>query len=135
MKKLVTAFLMNFFVLFNVCCANSYDNDPDYYFVMNVQRAKTYLYLPSIDVQIYNPPNYQIAGLFIALGGIDHDANHVSKYKVTIRYNFYTKDAFELENGKWRKLCQGVSSSTLYAMDRLTANALLLAAYGIKFYE
>lgn len=135
MKKFIVVFLINLVVLLNVCFANSYDNDPDYYFVMNVQRIKTYLYLPSVDVQVYSPPNYQIAGLFVNVGGIDYDANHVSKLHIIIKYNFYTKDAFEFRNGNWRKMAQDPKGSTPVSVDKVMANALFIAAYGMKFYE
>ena len=64
MKKFLSSAILAFVVAFsaNVSAANRYDNDPDYYYVMSVQGPKTYLYLPSIDVQEYNPPHYQIRG-------------------------------------------------------------------------
>ena len=144
MKKVFSALCFVIFCgIFNFCyattsddVAESYENNPDYYFVNRIQGPYTYLYLPSIDVQLYNPPHYQIKGKFLTIGSPEsrYDTS-VSVWYATIRYNWYTKEAFEFSNGKWRKMAQGPQSSTPVALDKKIANALFIAAYGMKFYE
>ena len=89
MRKLFFIMIFAIIAVFsiNICSANYYDDNPDYYFVMNVQRCKTYLDLNSIDVQEYDPPRYQIKGRFVNVGGIDKKADEVSDYYIVIRYN------------------------------------------------
>ena len=114
--------------------ANDYDNDPDYYFIMNVQGYKTYLDLTSIDVQEYNPPHYQIAARLVTVA-YRQDVNDVEHF-IEIRYNWYTKEAYQrYVDGDWRKMAQGSAGSTSVAVDKVTANALFIAAYGMKFFD
>lgn len=55
----------------NICLAYVYDNDSNYVYIGTYGSGgySTYLYLPSVDVQEYNPPHYQIAGNFVTIGG------------------------------------------------------------------
>ena len=138
MKKFLTALVFVICAgIFNFCSANPYENNPDYYFVNSIQGPKTYLYLPSIDVQEYNPPHYQIKGKFLTVGNVESRYDRsVSVWYATIRYNWYTKEAFELlENGSWRKMAQGLKSSSPVNYDKTIANALFIAAYGMNFYD
>lgn len=142
MKKFLSALVFVIVCgIFNLCSADVedvfryYDNHPDYYFVCRIQGPKTYLYLPSIDVQEYNPPHYQIKGKFLTVGSVESRFDtSLSTWYATIRYNWYTKEAFSYENGNWRKMAQGKQGSTPVAADKMLANALFRAAYGMDFY-
>jgi len=144
MKKILSALAFAICILsVNFGSANyfedlveTYENNPDYYFVCNVQHSKIYLKLKSVEVQEYNPPHYQISGKFVDIG-INFSTDKVEEnfYSKTIKYNWYTKDAFEFSNGKWRKMSQGPQSSTPVAFDKKIANSLFIAAYGMKFYD
>ena len=86
------AFLIS--VSVNICSAYVYDNDSNYVYIGTYGSGgySTYLYLPSVDVQEYNPPHYQIAGNFITIGGKETISEdwliHV------VRYNWYTKETY-----------------------------------------
>ena len=69
MRKFLSAVLIALVVTFSTnCSANRYDNDPNWYFFMSFHCWNCYLYLPSVDVQEYNPPHYQIAGRYANIG-------------------------------------------------------------------
>ena len=133
MKKLLLMMIFSFMISISVANANYYDDNPDYYFFMKVQGWKHYINLKSIDVQEYNPPHYQIKGQFVSIGYL-HNEGQSGEYYKTIRYNWYTKEAFQYENGNWHKMCQDSPGTTFYEVERLTANALFRAAYGMNFY-
>ena len=137
MKKFLSALIVMLVVTFtaNICSAYDYDNDPNYIRVF-MFRGPIYLHLPSIDVQEYNPPHYQIAGTFV------HDYDFVDGRKerwfsVAIRYNWYTKETFSRDkNGYWQKDEIGKPDDRFSAdaSRRKFADALFRAAYGIDFY-
>ena len=138
MKKFLLALVLNFFLVTNFCSAGDYDNDPNYYLVLDVRRGmytKTYLKLDSVNVQDYNPPHYQIAGEFIH---INPDGSKKDFYLV-IRYNYNTKITFARNDnyGNWKKFTDGTDrdGAAVSAELRAYANALFIAAYGMKFYE
>ena len=129
MKKFLSVLVFAIFILsMNFCSAYVYDNDPDYEFVCAGGGGQSYLYIPSVDVQEYNPPHYQIAGHFV------HAGAHTKNYYVALRYNWYTKETFKLDDyGNWRKQNIGDSSS-FSQRERNHADALFRAAYRISFY-
>ena len=133
-KKFCTAFAFVIFAgIFNFCSANLrdyYDNNPDYVYVCTGHWI-AYLYLPSVDVQEYNPPHYQIAGLFVTTDGIDRELKKIE----TIRYNWYTKETFVYVDDHW------VNAESLFVTEyhldnhKKSANALFRVAYGMNFYN
>ena len=136
MKKFLSSLIVMLIVTFsaNICAArhyNVYDYDPNYVWVFTQGSGgfSTYLYLPSIDVQEYNPPHYQIAGNFVTIGG--KETSEVWGIFV-LRFNWYTKETFWRDNyGNWQK--EDVNGS--FGKDwRRRADALFRAAYGIDFY-
>ena len=116
----------------NFCSANRYDDDPDYMFVTAAQGS-IYLHLPSVDVQEYNPPHYQIAGHFIHL--LNGSEDNISDFFRTYRYNWDTKEIFSMdEYGNFKKsdIKNGNTQSSL--RSRKICDSLFRAAYGIDFY-
>ena len=131
MKKFLSALVFAVCILSGFCSADPYKNNPNYYFVTAGQMGNYYLYLPSVDVQEYNPPHYQIAGHFIHYGGMD--GKTLRNIYTTLRYNWYTKESFSLENGYWEK--DEVNGNYMAAKQtRHFANILFRAAYGMDFY-
>ena len=134
MQKILLMVALCLLTAVHSASASDYDNNPDYYFVMNVQGYKTYLDLTSVYVQEYNPPHYQIAARLVTVGYRQNSEEQ--EHYIEIKYNWYTKEAYErYQDGNWRKMAQGPASSTPVAVDKVTANALFIAAYGMKFYE
>ena len=132
MKKFLLALVFAICILsVNFCSADPYENDPNYVFVAAGQMGYYYFYLPSVNVQEYNPPHYQITGHFIHYGGFDgKTTTHL--YPI-IKYNWYTKKTFHLEDGYWRK--STVDNESMAARhNRAFADALFRAAYGMDFY-
>ena len=132
MKKILSVLVLAICILsVNFCLADPYENNPKYIFVTAGQMGYYYLYLPSVDVQEYNPPHYQIAGHFIHYGGMD--GKTLTNIYTTLRYNWYTKETFYLDNGYWRK-SYTEGSSLAAERERKFADALFRAAYGMNFY-
>ena len=105
------------------------DNDPDYIYVATGHWI-VYLYLPSVEVQEYNPPHYQIAGLFVGTDGINRQLKGIH----TIKFNWRTKETFYLKNGYWYK--EEVYNDTRQVYyEKKRANALFRVAYGMNFYD
>ena len=134
MKKFLASIMLALVVAFtaNICAANRYDNDPNYVWVYTQGSGgyKTYLYLPSIDVQEYNPPHYQIAGNFVAIGG--KKTIEETREIMVLRFNWYTKETFWRDgNGYW---CKEDVTGFFGSDWRRRADALFRAAYGIDFY-
>ena len=115
------------------CSAYDYDHDPNYVFIVSGDVAFTYFYTPSVEVQEYNPPHYQIAGQFVRVGLLDERVEH---FKVTMRYNWHTKEVFTRTiEGRWEKAhVSDEADSVLARGNARTANAMFKAAYGINFY-
>ena len=133
MKKIFSALiLLTLCGIFNFCSAYDYDSDPDYIYVIYGDMGCYYLYAPSVDVQEYNPPHYQIAGHFIHYGG--SDGKTLTNIYKTIRFNFYTKETFSRNDyGNWEK--DDVNGEwKIPRQNRQFADALFRAAYGINFY-
>ena len=132
MKKILLVFAICILSV-NFCSADPYKNNPNYYFVTAGQMGNYYLYLPSVDVQEYNPPHYQIAGHFIHYGGMDGET--LTNIYTTLRYNWYTKETFSLKNGYWVKdeVRDNLDSQPV-RQNRKFADALFRAAYGMDFY-
>lgn len=133
MKKILSTIVFVIICgIFNFCSAYDYDSNYNYKFIANISGHKYYLYLPSLDVQEYNPPHYQIAGRFISPNSntyeIDLDFEKVTKY------NWYTKETFHKNiYGNWAK--DDLTVSGRYRIEMiLFANALFRAAYGMDFY-
>jgi len=135
MKKILSALVLVIFAgIFNFGSADlqdDYDRHPDYIFVTTGQMGVYYLYLPSVDVQEYNPPHYQISGHFIHYGGLD--GKTLTNIYITLRYNWYTKETFQLKNGYWEKADVSGDYQPV-RQNRQFADALFRAAYGMDFY-
>lgn len=141
MKKFLSATVFAICILFsNFVSANEvekamayYDKNPDYAYVATRHVGSFYLYLPSIEVQEYNPPHYQIAGHFVFVSGW---TGEVKDHFIAVRYNFFTKETFhrnEKRNNGWKK--SAVEGDSGVARDnRHYADALFHAAYGMFFY-
>ena len=125
------AFLIS--VSVNICLAYVYDNDSNYVYIGTYGSGgySTYLYLPSVDVQEYNPPHYQIAGNFITIGGKETISEdwliHV------VRYNWYTKETYS-KNFQGIVVKEKIIDSGDAGYYRRRADALFRAAYGVDFY-
>ena len=70
----------------NCEAGNRFDDDPNYVFIISGDGTFKYFYAPSVDVQEYNPPNYQITGQFVSIGLLDE---HIRYFKIIMRYNWY----------------------------------------------
>ena len=143
MKNFLLAMIMALVVAFsvNICSAyhqnNHYPNDPfdynpDYRYLCSVMDyTNIYLYLPSVDVQEYNPPHYQIRGMSVGYSN-SRDKTYDYGYR-SIRYNWYTKEAFHRnENDTWIRIGTGTDNAS--TNNRRFADALFRAAYSIDFY-
>lgn len=117
----------------NVCAAATrYDDDPYYVYIGTYGSGgySTYLYLPSVDVQIYNPPHYQIAGNFVTIGGKKIISE--SREVVAVRFNLNAKETYTKNDyGHWEKENISDGYGSFY---RKRADALFRAAYGMDFY-
>ena len=102
MKNFLSAALIALVVAFSAnCSANRYDSDPNFILVNSGHGAKEYLYLPSLEVQEYNPPHYQIAGTLYLTFYYDRED---SKSREVVRYNLQTKETFHKDSyGNWKK--------------------------------
>ena len=132
MKKFLSVLVFAIFILsMNFCSANYYDDSPDYVYITTGQQGDYYFYLPSLSVQEYNPPHYQIAGHFIHYGG--YDGKTLTNIYITVRYNWHTKETFRLNNGYWKK-SHTKSSDNAAHRERKFEDVLFSAAYGMNFY-
>lgn len=118
----------------SVCAAYGYDDDPNYVYIGTYGSGgySTYLYLPSVDVQIYNPPHYQIAGNFVSIGGKKTISE--SWGVLSVRFNWNSKETYSKNiDGHWEKenISKGYGNGGYY---KKRANALFRAAYGMDFY-
>ena len=138
MKKFALSMMIALVVTLsaNICAAYYYDNDPDYVFVTSLAASGgwyTYLYLPSVDVQEYNPPHYQIAGRFVMYNKYSDETNELYIIK---RFNWHTKETFTKSpytKGQFiRDNVKGNSNPEI--SSRQFADALFRAAYGMDFY-
>ena len=117
----------------NFCAAYDYNYDPDYVYVTTAHQGSYYFYLPSVNVQEYNPPHYQIAGTFVHVYNIGNGWKE-RRFAVIKRYNLYTKETFSRDkNGYWRKT-EIEPDCTATKVNRSFADALFRAAYGMDFY-
>lgn len=133
MKKFVAVMIFAFVAAFSVnfCSANYYDDSPDYVYI-TTHQGTYYLYLPSVDVQEYNPPHYQIAGDIVHVSGFN---GKESWWNIVIRYNWYTKETFRLnDSNSWVK--EDITGDNFAASRRKRniADALFRAAYNMDFY-
>lgn len=134
MKKILSAFVfLTMLGIFSFCSAYTpYDDDPDYIYLATLGSGgySHYLYLPSIDVQEYNPPHYQIAGNIVAYGGKKIKGEMWST--AVVRFNWYTKETFSKNyNDNWVKEGEHMTDWHYF---RKRADALFYAAYRINFY-
>lgn len=135
MKEFISVALIVFVITLsaNICSANSYDDDPNYFYVITAHRGSYYLNLRSIDVQEYNPPHYQIAGTFVHVCDIGYGWKE-RWFAVVSRYNWYIKESYSRDkNGNWRKT-KIEPDCTATKVNRQFADALFRAAYGMDFY-
>ena len=132
MKKFLSAAMVVLVVAFtaNICAANSYDRDPNYKQIYSHQDSQEYLYLPSIRVQEYNPPHYQITFNSVS---VNSNTQRESWSYNRVKFNWDTKEVFVYNNGSWIKL--GVDGNYGTATrNRFFADVLFRAAYGMDFY-
>lgn len=134
MKKFFSAFvLITLFGIFNNdCLAKYYDDDPNYIFfgVWGSGQYYHYWYLPSLDVQVHNPPYYQIGAVLVVIGGREEISEN--RDRAYIRYNWNTRESFSYIKGYWKKDDLAAPIMGNYLKKR--ANSLFYAAYGINFY-
>ena len=133
MKKICVVFAFAICILsVNFCSATYYDNDSNYIFfgAWGSGGYWHYWYRPSIEIQEYNPPHYQIAATEVVIGGKKIISE--TREKISIRYNWYTKETFHLENGYWLKDNIEDLEGEYY---KNRANALFSVAYGMNFYN
>lgn len=132
MKKIILSVLIALVVVItsNICVANRFDNNPNYYYATTGGGSAIYINLKSIDVQEYNPPHYQIACTLTIINTRSDEYNEI--YRV-VRYNWYTKESFTLRrNGEWTKNNPNATSAERH--DVIIAQALFRATYGMNFY-
>ena len=138
MRKVVWVMIFAFVAAFSVnfCSANYYEYDPykndsNYVFIYTKMNVYHYFDLSSVDVQEYNPPHYQIAGVFVSYNS-EYKTIH-NQYHV-MRYNWYTKETFTRDNyGNWKKL-ETDGDYMVPITNRKWADALFRAAYNMDFY-
>ena len=128
MKKICAALVFVICAgIFNFCSANYYDDSPNYEFIGAGNGGMWYFQKSSLEVQEYNPPHYQISGIFI------YYSQSANERYIVKRYNWYTKESFSLQNGYWEK--DNVNGNYMAAKQtRHFANILFRAAYGMDFY-
>ena len=135
MKKFVVMMIFAFVAAFSVsiCSAYVYDSDPDYVYLGTYGSGgySTYFYVPSVNVQEYNPPHYQIAGDFVTIGGKKIISE--SWQNAAIRFNWYTKETYHINGyGNWEK--EDINMMVDGKFFRKRADALFRAAYNMDFY-
>jgi len=144
MKKILSALAFVIFAgIFNFCSADLleyYQNHPDYEVYGGHQGYYAAVYLPSIHVEKYNPPHYQIGfnAISIVADVYKNGTKESTKwhYNQSKRYNWYTKETFSLQNGYWEKDNVGGDDYYIRMKEerRRLADILFRAAYGMDFY-
>ena len=135
MKSFLSAMIIALVVALSANCSaeyrDYYKNDSNYTLVRSGHGAHEYLYLPSVEVQEYDPPHYQIAGTIVIM----YDRNQKDDIiHELVRYNWYTKETFHRDNyGNWQK--DKVRNHIEWYARKSVANALFKAAYGMNFYS
>ena len=135
MKKFLSAVVFAICILsVSFCSADTYKNNPNYVYVTMNHGENYYLYLPSLNVQEYNPPHYKIKVKFVCVG--DEYRNYSAREVYVVRrYNWYTKESFWLtKEGNWQKDDVHSEASNSYYAKKI-ANAIFRAAYGMNFYN
>ena len=135
MKKIIFMTLLTIAALtFNICSATSYDDDPNYMYVVTANGGTHYLNLRTIDVIQYRPPQYQIAGNFIHISTQADGTEKVSSRYVQLLFDWDTKETFHKDvYGNWEK--SNVEGDTTNAtVNRKFADALFRAAFKMDFY-
>ena len=135
MKKIIfMASLIIAALAFNICFANSYDDDPNFDYVVTANGGTHYLNLRTIDIVQYSPPQYQIAGTFIHVSPQADGKEQVSSRYVQILFDWDTKETFHKDTyGNWEK--SNVEGDTTNAtVNRKFADALFRAAFKMDFY-
>lgn len=140
MKKFFSVILVCVIIFSTKCFAyydpdyDPYENNPNYIYVTTGGQGVFCLYKPSVDVQEYNPPHYQIAGNFIHYSSL-FEKDHTTNIHMTLRYNWYTKETFHLEDGYWKKIEIDETKAAMAAIhNRRFADALFNVAYKMDFY-
>ena len=141
MKKICAALAFAIFTgIFNFCSADlleHYQNHPDYKVYGGRQGSYVAVYLPSIHVEEYNPPHYQIGfnGIYITSGVVGVKDKVEWFYNDARRFNWYTKEFFyrDQNSGYWQKA--ETRNDVMFGKDnRRFADILFRAAYGMNFY-
>ena len=119
---------------FNICSANSYDDNPDYMYVTTAHGGTHYLNLKTIDVIQYKPPQYQIAGSFVYVSPQADGTEKVSGRYGLLLFDWDTKEIFHKDTyGNWEK--SNVEGDTTNAIvNRKFADALFRAAFKMDFF-
>lgn len=134
MKKIIFFAMFIFGLCLNVCSANSYDENPDYVYVVTENGGTHYLNLKTIDVIQYRPPQYQIAGYFVHVSPKADGTEKISSRYVCLLFEWDTKEIFHKDNyGNWEKsYTEGDTTNAL--VNRKFADALFHAAYNMNFF-
>ena len=114
----------------NLVNAN-YDHDLNYDEVFTGSGQTTYLYRPSVDVDEYNPPHYTISATLVIVSGYNGTER---ENRVTLKYNYDTKECFSRQDGRWIEIHPS-DQSNASRFNKNLANALFRAAYGMNFYN
>ena len=136
MKKIIfmAALTIAAALTFNICSANTYDDDPNYIYVVTANGGTHYLNLRTIDVIKYRPPQYQIAGNFVHVSPQADGTEQTGSRYVMLLFDWDTKEIFHKDTyGNWEK--SNVEGDTTNAtVNRKFADALFRAAFKMDFF-
>ena len=91
--------------------------------------------LSSINVHEYDPPHYEIAGIFVGVPDSFY-SKYSERYGTSvIRYSYNEKKAYSQSiNGQWNEI--ETDRKTQISMRGMAiADALFYAAYGMNFFD
>ena len=135
MKKIIFMALAIVTLMFNLCAANSYDDNKNYAYVITANQGDYYLNLKTIDVVKYKPPQYQIAASFIHVTIDAEGKEKVSNRYVLLMYDWDTKEIFSKDvYGNW-EITNTDESSMNGKVNRKFAEVLFRAAYNVDFFN
>lgn len=115
----------------NLPSAETLRNGHKYVHIYDRQGIGIYLDMSSVKVNVYNPPIYDISGIYYHIRFGEHVA--CSKRITRIKYDENNKITWSMDNGKWNSM--DVSGDSMVARgNRSAANRLFHVAYGRYFY-
>ena len=130
MKKIFGLAVLTTFLVGNFCFARNYDTDRNYIFVAAGGQGVYYLYCPSVYVEEYNPPHYQISGHFVHQGDYGE-----TKLDLQFRYNFDRKIVYYRNKEDVWVSINPKNFQDLHYRDLPFANALFKTAYKMNFFN